>query len=269
MKKKIVAGLALGLTMAANLAYAEISADYLQNVLSENKSWPVAAVCADSDAKLKADADASAETVDLLQKGDIFYVKKAVAGADGIWCKGITAGGQTGFMAGSCLEQAPEAETEIERFKAALLASKIYDGERLAKASGIVFQYSPELAVKLEEEVFHYAPYSCQVGYNEVHGNKLGDGSFETIGVVIQDPGYQIAGLEVGQKFIPQVLRDFSDNMNMIGWESNREINAETTRCNWYRSDTVDGQQRRVEGFGIRISNGYISQIRYWRLPVD
>lgn len=269
MKKKIVAGLALGLTMAANLAYAELAADYLQNTLQDNNGWPLATVCADSDAVLRAAADNGSGTVDTLQKGDIFYVKTVVTGADGTWCKGVTAGGQTGFMAGSCLEQAPDAEAKTERFRAALLASKIYDGERLAKASGIVFQYSPELVEKLEEEVFHYAPYKYEVGSNEVHGTRLGDGSFETIGVVLRDPSCRIAGLEVGQKFIPQVLREFSDNMNMIGWESNREINAETTKCNWYRSDTVDGQQRRVEGFGIRISNGYISQIRYWRLPVD
>lgn len=211
MKKKFMAGLVLGFSMAANLAYAETATDFLHN-----NGWPLAAICTGSDVMMIADAT-----------------------------------------------------TEIEQFREAFLASKIYDGERLAEASGVEFKYTPELVKNLDEEVFHYAPHKYDVGYNEVHGVKHDDGSFETIGVVIGDPSYRVAGLEVGQKFIPEVLRKFSNNMNMIGWESNREINEGTTKCNWYLRGNVDGQQRRVEGFGIRISNGYISEIRYWRVPID
>ena len=58
-------------------------------------------------------------------------------------------------------------------------------------------------------------------------------------------------------------------NMNLIGWDSPDEIKADMGECYWYLYDTVDGSPRPVEGFGFQIKNGYISEIRYFHIPVD
>lgn len=273
MKKKFVAGLVFGLTMMANLAFAEIATDYLQNVLQDNNGWPLATVCTGSDVNLRTDANTNCEVIDMLQKGDIFYVKEVITRPDYTWCKGVTAKGQTGFMVSKYLEQAPRAATKSERFRAAFLSSKIYDGERLAKAMGDDFKYKPELVETVNEEVFSYAPHRYKVVYCWIHGEKLNDGSFETIGIVFEDSGYDrnynIAGLEVGQKVDVETLKAFSKNMNMIGWDDPYVIKKGIDECYWYLNDTVDGQERPVEGFGIKIKNGYISQMRYWHIPID
>lgn len=273
MKKKLFVGVAFGLTMVANLAYAEIATDYLQNVLQDNNGWPLATVCTGSDVNLRTDASTNCEVIDMMQRGDLFYVKEVVTRPDYTWCMGVTAKGQTGFMVSKYLEQAPRAATKIERFRAAFVSSTIYDGERLAKAMGDNFKYRPELVEELKEEVFHYAPHRYKVNFSWIHGEKQSDGTFHTIGVVHEDSGYDrnynIAGLEVGQKFNVETIKAFSKNMNMIGWEDPYEIKADMKECYWYLKDTVDGQERPVEGFGIKINNGYISEIRYWHIPID
>lgn len=270
---KFLVGFFLGISMLANVAYAEISPNYVKNVLQDNNGWPLTMICTGSDVNLRTEANTNCEVIDMLQKGDVFYVKDVINGTDYTWFKGVTAKGQTGFMVSKYLDQAPRAANKNERFRAAFLASTIYDGERLAKAMGLEFKYRPELVETLKDEVFHYASHRYKVGSSWVHGEKENDGSFHTIGVILENSGYDrnynIAGLEVGQKIDLETLKAFSKNMNMIGWEEPYEINMGMEECYWYVHDTVDGQQRPVEGFGIKIKNGYISQIRYWHIPID
>lgn len=273
MNKKAIAGLALGLSLIANLASAEIDPQYLQNVLKDNNGWPLATVCIGSDVNVRNDATTNCEVITMLQKGDIFYVQEVIPRADYNWCKGVTGKGETGFMVSKYLEQAPRAAVPSERFRAAFNSSRIYDGRLLAQAMGFDFIYRPELVEKLKEETFGYAPHRYKVAYNWIHGEKNGDGGFDTIGVVLGDSGYDrnynVAGLEVGQKFDVETIKAFNKNMNLIGWDSPDEIKADMGECYWYLYDTVDGNPRPVEGFGFQTKNGYISEIRYFHIPVD
>lgn len=262
MKKKLLAALLLGMTLLTPKVLAEIAPDQLQAVLSEYPGWPLATYCTGTDVRVRAEANTDCDVVDWLQPGDVFYVKELFPQDDYCWYKGVTPGGEQGFVAINFLEQAPGAEAQAERFKAAFATDTTYEGKALAKDL-----YDPEQVIRLEQETFHYAPCKYRVGNSWLHGDILPHGFFEIIGVEIVGPGHKVAGLEVGQTLTEADLANFSQNMNLIGWEGGSD--SDDGRHDWRIYGAVDGQPRPVKGFAVILQGTTIKVIQYWHHVID
>lgn len=269
MKNKLIAGCVLGLTMLANVAFAEIDPGYVKRVLENDNGWPLATVCHATDVNLRTEPNTNCEVITMLQKGDIFYVKEVIEMPDYTWLRGVTASGDKGYMVSRYLNQAPRAAVTSERFRAAFATSTIYDINKFAQELGVNDQYDPAKVEVLKQERFHYAPHRIKVGDNWVHGEKQED-NFWTIGVIVTTPGYNIAGLEVGKKISVEEVATFSKNMNLIGWQDEGSYTDGYDTLYFYYYDTVDGSNRPVEGFAVsHDKNRIIREIRYWHIPVD
>lgn len=269
MKKRLIAGCVLGLTMLANAAFASIDPGYVQRVLQNDNGWPLATVCDATDVNLRTEPNTNGEVVAMLQKGDIFYVKEVIKKPDYTWFRGVSEKGDKGYIVSNFLDPARRAANPRERFRAAFKTSTIYDIKKFAQELGIDYKYDPSQVEVLKRELFHYAPHRIQVGKHWVHGEKE-ENSFWTIGVIIAAPGYNIAGLEVGQKISEEDDAALCKNMNLMGWEGAMHYKEKYNAIQFEYYDTVDGMNRPVEAFAVfHDDNRIIREIHYWHIPID
>lgn len=248
-------------------AFAEIYPGAVEQALNNheiNAEWPFPAVCIGSDVNLRSEPNTNCQVITMLQPNDNFYIKRVIQKSDYTWMEGITDKGEHGFMVSKYLDPAQNAASRRERFRAALATTKIYDPQRFAAACGTVF---PNKYMEANPEVFHYATHKVQVGNNWVHGEAFED-NFHVIGVEIKAPGYKLAGIEVGDSFTYPQAQQMNRDMMYVGWDD-AQLNGETDKYYWYRSEAVDGQERPVEGVAIITKNKIITQINYFHIPID
>ena len=266
MKRTFIAGLTAGLTMMANIAFAEIDPSYFQTALKDYPGWPIATTCTHSDVNVRVAPNTYCDVVEILQPGELFYIREIIPKENHIWCSGFTARGTKGFVSHKFLDRNSRAEIKSERFRAAFNTSRILNGSTLAAEMGIPWEYNPKKVETLKQEQFSYAPHRYKIGKSWVHGEKQPDGGFWPIGVVMLDSSYQIAGLEVGDYLSQQNLEDFSKNMSLIGWDGPYKYEDEIA---WYYEDVVDRQPRPIQGFKIIAPHNTIQEIRYYNIPID
>lgn len=262
MKKKFFLGLALGMTMFSSVAFAELNGKHVEAEFKGYFGWPVTAVCTGSDVNLRVDAGTDFDVITMLQKGDEFHITDVVYRSDYTWMKGVTSDGTVGYMVSKYLDYKPGYGTRAGRFNAAFKSATIYDVNKFANALGGT-PISP--VEKLDSEIFPYATHKTKVGKYWVHGEAYPD-QFHVIGVIVAEPGYQVAGLEVGGYMDKENAATLNQDMKSIGWTDYNFY--DNTYC-WDLEAKVDGRLRPVEGFVVKVKNDTITEIQWYHIPVD
>lgn len=258
------AALALSL---CSIATAEIAPQAVEQALqnpSINRAWPFTTQCIGTDVNVRTQPNTNCQVITMLQPNEKFYVTRVIPQSDYTWMEGVTQYGHHGYMVSKFLDPGPNAAARRERFKAALAVSKLYSPSRIAEACGTIFTNKYEI---VNPEIFPYSPHKVKVGPCWVHGENLPTG-FDTIGVLVQEPGYKFLGLQVGDIFNKEQANAMNQDMLQQGWEGMTDVNKTDEYC-WYRTEAVDGSERPVEGVFILTKNNKITQIRWNHFPID
>jgi len=224
---------------------------------------PLAIICAGSGMTLRAEpSNSSAKIVTLARDEAVYAIGLKNTGEDFQWIHAITKDGHKGWFYGELADYTDKSLSASERFKAKFYSSVIFSTDI---ARNLLGEQGAKGEVTEEEKNFTgCADHKITFGNGLVLlcGSDTGKDVF--CSAYIKSPGCSAAGLKIGDS--ENKLAAFSKNMNAIGWAGKYTKGDVMWILYWKGAAPTKysgGERRAKRGFGVKTTDGKISEI-WW-----